>query len=139
MAVIGVRAHHGVVDILPLLNKGYDDPARVSQEEPDILFPRQVLWRDTGSAEALATRERSPAAEPRGCHRPAPPSAHGRTRWHEVHRLHSDSVTAEQRKTGTAAVREPCPAPPPIRQPSVSSQGRLPARAWDATSTEVIV
>lgn len=63
MAVIGVRAHHGVVDILPLLNKGYDDPARVSQEEPDILFPRQVLWRDTGSAEALATRERSPAAE----------------------------------------------------------------------------
>lgn len=49
-AVVGVRAHHTVVDIVQLLGEHDADAARVPGDEPDILFPRRLLWRATGRA-----------------------------------------------------------------------------------------
>lgn len=50
VALIGVRAHHGVIDIVQLYGEDDADAVRIPGDEPDILFPRTVLWRTTGSA-----------------------------------------------------------------------------------------
>jgi hypothetical protein len=48
--VVGVRAHHNVVDIVQLFGEHDADAARIPGDEPDILSPRQVLWRASGPA-----------------------------------------------------------------------------------------
>lgn len=56
IAVVGVRAHHDVIDIVQLLGEHSADAARVPGDEPDILFPRRVLWRATGPAREVLQR-----------------------------------------------------------------------------------
>lgn len=55
-AVVGVRAHHGVVDIVQLLGEREADAVRIPGDEPDILSPRRVLWRGTGPARTVLTQ-----------------------------------------------------------------------------------
>lgn len=52
-AVVGVRAHHHVVDIVQLLGEHDADASRIPGDEPDILSPRHVLWRATGPAHTV--------------------------------------------------------------------------------------
>jgi hypothetical protein len=49
VAVVGVRAHHNVVDVVQL--HGEDDviAARMPTDQ-DVLAPRQVYWREVGPA-----------------------------------------------------------------------------------------
>jgi hypothetical protein len=85
IAVIGIRVHHGVIDIVQLHGEQDADAARVPGEEPDVLSPRTVLWRTSGSAqeviqETLALQD--PVSEPgsaaKGCWVPTNP---GRSTW----------------------------------------------------------
>ncbi len=50
VALVAARMHHGVIDIVQLYGEQDADATRVSCHEPDILFPRAVFWRTTGSA-----------------------------------------------------------------------------------------
>ena len=73
IAVVGIRVHHGVIDIVQLYGEHDADAARIPGEEPDVLFPRTVLWRTTGSARevvnaTLALGDPLPAPNPaKGC------------------------------------------------------------------------
>ncbi|GDY31567.1 hypothetical protein [Gandjariella thermophila] len=91
VAVIGVRPHHGVVDVLRLHAEDDATACRMPGGEPDVLAPRSTLWQVSGAArevlrQLLALPERLPAAAPddrgervaRGCW--VPVSA-GRFRW----------------------------------------------------------
>ena len=50
VALVAARAHHGVIDIVQLYGEHDADATRISCHEPNILFPRTVFWRTTGSA-----------------------------------------------------------------------------------------
>jgi hypothetical protein len=50
VALVGARIHHGVIDIVQLFGAHDADATRVSCDEPNILLPRAVFWRTTGSA-----------------------------------------------------------------------------------------
>jgi hypothetical protein len=50
VALVGVRAHHGVIDIVQLYGEHDADATRIPDDEPNILFPRATIWRTTGSA-----------------------------------------------------------------------------------------
>jgi hypothetical protein len=50
VAVTGVRTHHGVVDVIQIYGEQAADAARMSATEPDILSPRSVVWRTSGTA-----------------------------------------------------------------------------------------
>ncbi|MER7014089.1 hypothetical protein ABT324_21930 [Saccharopolyspora sp. NPDC000359] len=50
VAVVGIRVHRGVFDIVQLFGENDADAARVPGDEPDVLFPSKVLWRTNGSA-----------------------------------------------------------------------------------------
>ena len=85
LAVVGVRAHHTVVDVLQI--DGEDDVTafRVSGDEHDILHPRRILWRCRGAAHdvldellALADDYADGAHPVRGCW---VPGAGGRAKW----------------------------------------------------------
>lgn len=87
VAVIGVRAHHDVIDIVQLFGESDADAARIPGDEPDILYPRKVLWRNTGYAldvldSALALPDPGVPAGARqatnGCWIPTQP---GRATW----------------------------------------------------------
>lgn len=53
VAVIGIRPHRGVIDILQLFSEDDADAVRVPGDEPDVLFPKKVLWRTTGPAQQV--------------------------------------------------------------------------------------
>jgi hypothetical protein len=59
VAVTGVRTHHDVVDVFSLYGENAATAARMCSSEPDVLSPRNVLWRTSGTAtsviEALLT------------------------------------------------------------------------------------
>jgi hypothetical protein len=59
VAVTGVRTHHDVVDVFSLYGENDANAARMCASEPDVLSPRNVLWRTSGTAvsviEALLT------------------------------------------------------------------------------------
>ena len=86
IAVVGIRAHHGVIDIVQLYGEEDADAARIPGDEPDVLFPRTVLWRTTGtSREAIAAMLELAdpvvdeiAAQPKGCW---VPTHAGRSSW----------------------------------------------------------
>ncbi|GAA4620362.1 hypothetical protein [Saccharopolyspora hordei] len=85
VAVVGIRVHRGVFDILQLFGEHDADAARVPGDEPDVLFPKKVLWRTTGSArevinELLALSDPAPeiGTPPTGCW---VPTHAGRTAW----------------------------------------------------------
>jgi hypothetical protein len=50
VALVGARAHQGVIDIVQLYGEQDADATRISCHEPNILFPRAVFWRTSGSA-----------------------------------------------------------------------------------------
>ncbi|GAA2780737.1 hypothetical protein [Saccharopolyspora taberi] len=50
VAVVGLRVHHGVIDIVQLYGEDDADAARIPGDEPDVLFPQTVIWRTTGRA-----------------------------------------------------------------------------------------
>lgn len=56
VAIVGVRAHNGVIDIVQLFSESDADAVRVPGDEPDILLPRTVLWRATGPAHTVLDR-----------------------------------------------------------------------------------
>ncbi len=84
IAVVGIRVHHGVIDIVQLYSEQDADAARVPGDESDVLFPRTVLWRTTGSAhevidQVLTLEEPTPAPNPaKGCW---VPTHAGRSTW----------------------------------------------------------
>ncbi|GAA0525856.1 hypothetical protein GCM10011581_13980 [Saccharopolyspora subtropica] len=85
VAVVGIRVHRGVFDILQLFGETDADAARIPGDEPDVLFPSKVLWRTTGPArevinDLLALSEPAPelGAQPKGCWLPAHA---GRSTW----------------------------------------------------------
>jgi hypothetical protein len=88
VAIVGIRVHNGVIDIVQLYSEDDADAARVPGDEPDVLFPRTVLWRDSGSAlnaldGMLALEDPSSDTEdltsqPSGCWMPTQP---GRATW----------------------------------------------------------
>lgn len=85
VAVVGIRVHHGVFDILQLFGENDADAARIPADEPDVLFPSRVLWRTNGPAldvinELLHLPEPLPetGAEATGCWIP---THAGRSKW----------------------------------------------------------
>jgi hypothetical protein len=50
VAVVGVRAHHNVVDVLQLRAEDDVTALRVPGDESDILTPSTTLWRCAGAA-----------------------------------------------------------------------------------------
>ncbi len=51
IALVGVRTHRGVIDVVQLYGDYDADAIRIPGDEPDILFPCTILWRTTGSAD----------------------------------------------------------------------------------------
>lgn len=85
VAVIGIRVHGGVFDILQLFGENDADAARIPGDEPDVLFPNKVLWRTNGkAADVIDELLALPAPRPEigtsatGCWVPTQP---GRSTW----------------------------------------------------------
>lgn len=85
IAVVGIRAHRGVIDIVQLYDEDDAVAARVPGDEPDVLSPRTVLWRTTGSAreviqDTLMLEDPAPeqARDSKGCW---VPTHAGRSVW----------------------------------------------------------
>lgn len=85
VAVVGIRVHRGVFDILQLFGEHDADAARIPGDEPDVLFPSKVLWRTTGPArevirDLLALSDPAPelGVQPQGCWLP---TQAGRSTW----------------------------------------------------------
>lgn len=49
-AVVGVRVHHGVIDILELYGEDEATATRLPDTEPNIMLARTVLWHTRGTA-----------------------------------------------------------------------------------------
>jgi hypothetical protein len=91
VAVVGVRAHHNVVDVVQLYAEDNVVATRMPGDEQDILSPAKVLWRSEGAAcrvlddllglpddrtpGSLTTATDTPAS---GCWVPVEP---GRAKW----------------------------------------------------------
>lgn len=85
LAIQGVRAHDGVIDVLVLRGEHEAKAARMPGGEPDILRPDTTLWQTAGQARSvlvalLALRDKATAAARvhDGCWVPTEP---GRVRW----------------------------------------------------------
>ncbi|MPZ80191.1 MAG: hypothetical protein GEV28_07270 [Actinophytocola sp.] len=52
VAVVGVRAHHNVVDVVQLHGEDEVVAARVPPDQ-DILAPSRVFWREVGPVDAV--------------------------------------------------------------------------------------
>jgi hypothetical protein len=52
IAVVGVRAHHDVVDVVQLLGEDEVVAMRMPTDQ-DVLAPRQVFWREVGPAQEV--------------------------------------------------------------------------------------
>jgi hypothetical protein len=49
-ALVGVRVHHGVIDILELYGEDEATATRLPDSEPNIMLARTVLWHTRGTA-----------------------------------------------------------------------------------------
>jgi hypothetical protein len=49
VAVVGVRAHHDVIDVIQLFDEDDAVGSRIPSNE-DVLAPRRVLWQQRGTA-----------------------------------------------------------------------------------------
>ncbi|GGM54335.1 hypothetical protein GCM10012275_26840 [Longimycelium tulufanense] len=86
LAVVGIRVHHEVIDLVQLYGEDDADAMRIPADEPDILFPSTVLHRISGRAaevveSVLALPDPLPqdtSVGPKGCWVPTAP---GRARW----------------------------------------------------------
>jgi hypothetical protein len=52
LAVVGVRAHHDVIDVVRLNSEDDAVAARIPSDQ-DVMAPRQVFWREAGPAHAV--------------------------------------------------------------------------------------
>ena len=55
-AVVGVRVHHGVVDVVQIYGEHDADATRIPGDEPDIFFPYKVFWRSSGRSARMVAR-----------------------------------------------------------------------------------
>jgi hypothetical protein len=90
LAVVGVRSHHRVIDIVQLRDEDDATAMRIPGDEPNIMAPATLLWQTSGPAcrvldDVLALEDTEPAvrggeagAAAKGCWVPGPP---GRSRW----------------------------------------------------------
>lgn len=49
-ALVGVRVHHGVIDIFELYGEDEATATRLPDSEPNIVLARTVLWHTRGTA-----------------------------------------------------------------------------------------
>lgn len=49
-ALVGVRVHHGVIDIFELYGEDEATATRLPDSEPNIMLARTVLWHTRGTA-----------------------------------------------------------------------------------------
>ncbi len=84
-AVVGVRIHHDVIDVVKLRSETDVSAMRMPADEPDVMAPRRVLWQSSGAVtrvldEVLSlpdnTGEQAEAA--RGCWLPVD---HRTSKW----------------------------------------------------------
>ncbi|OZM71479.1 hypothetical protein CFN78_20270 [Amycolatopsis antarctica] len=87
VAVVGVRAHGSVVDVVRLEAEDDVVAMRIPGGEPDILAPETVLWKESGSMVAVVDKvlalpdDEGPAetsSGKQGCWVPGRP---GRAKW----------------------------------------------------------
>ncbi|QGK69321.1 hypothetical protein GIY23_07055 [Allosaccharopolyspora coralli] len=92
VAVVGVRAHHDVVDVLRLHSEDDAVATRIPGDEENILAPSRMAWQSTGTAvhvlgDLLSLPDQhtpgladpqQPSAAARGCWVPGGP---GRAKW----------------------------------------------------------
>ena len=67
-ALVGVRVHHGVIDIFELYGEDEATATRLPDSEPNIMFASTVLWHTRGPAyevidELLSLPDPDPGAE----------------------------------------------------------------------------
>jgi hypothetical protein len=55
MAVVGVRAHDDVVDVIEILGEDEAVATRMPPDQ-DVLAPRRVYWREQGPASVVLAR-----------------------------------------------------------------------------------
>ena len=55
VAVVGVRAHDGVIDVVEILGEDEVVATRMPPDQ-DVLDPRRVYWREQGPASAVLAR-----------------------------------------------------------------------------------
>lgn len=53
VAVTGIRAHHDVIDVVQLYGERDADAVRMCGTEQDVLAPRRIFWRTTGTPDAV--------------------------------------------------------------------------------------
>lgn len=53
VAVVGVRAHHGVIDVVELWSEAEVAARRVPGDESDVLFPERELWSRSGPSDEV--------------------------------------------------------------------------------------
>lgn len=53
VAVTGIRTIDSVVDVFTLYGEQDANAARMPADEPDVLSPRTVLWRTSGTASSV--------------------------------------------------------------------------------------
>ena len=56
VAIVGVRVHHDMTDVVCLRGEGEAKAARMPADEDDILAPKQTVWQSTGGASTVLTR-----------------------------------------------------------------------------------
>jgi hypothetical protein len=55
LAIVGVRAHHDVVDVVCIRGEGEAKAARMPSDEADILAPTCTFWQRMGGARVVLT------------------------------------------------------------------------------------
>jgi len=55
VAIVGVRVHHDMTDVVCLRGEGEAKAARMPADEDDILAPKQTVWQKTGGAGTVLT------------------------------------------------------------------------------------
>ena len=87
VAVVGVRAHHHVVDVVEVRTETDVVATRMPADEENVLAPTDVLWRTTGPASTVLAelltlpddpQHEAQARSANGCWVPIHP---GRSRW----------------------------------------------------------
>lgn len=86
VAVVGIRAHGSVIDVVRLNAEDDVVASRVPGDEPDVLSPRKMLWRRRGTADEVLDELLS-LADDYGAHRARPisgcwvPGRYGQAKW----------------------------------------------------------
>lgn len=55
VAIVGVRVHHEMTDVVCLRGEGEAKAARMPCDEADIFAPKRIVWQTTGGADTVLT------------------------------------------------------------------------------------